>query len=145
MTNAIKPKNITFKKVEAEWYDYHETVKEIARLRESIMTPFDEEPDTNVGGGSNSVRAISNPTERIATRLMTSKQLTYLTQIVEAIEKVYNVLPDEHKKLVQLRYWKKGNKLTWDGVANQIHVSDRTARRWRNEIIQATIEVLGWR
>ena len=145
MTNQIKPKNITFKKVESEWYDYHETLKEIARLREMIMTPFDEDPDMNTGGGSNSVMDISKPTEKIATRLVTSKQLRYLTEIVGAIEKVYNVLPDDHKKVVQLRYWKKGNKLTWEGVANQIHVSDRTARRWRNEIIQATIEVLGWR
>lgn len=145
MTNAIKPTKITFKKTEAEWYNYHHTLKEIARLREEIMNPFDEEPDTNVGGGVNSVRIPGDPTERMATRLTTSRQLSYLTGIVEAIEQVYNAIPDNYKKLVRIKYWNKNNELTWDGIALELSVSKRQAIRWRDEIIHATVEVLGWR
>lgn len=145
MTNAIKPTKITFKKTEAEWYNYHHTLKEIARLREEIMNPFDEDPDTNVGGGSNSVRMPGDPTGRMATRLNTSKQLNYLNEIVEAIEQVYNALPDNYKNLVRIKYWNKNNKLTWEGIAREIHVSRRQAIYWRDEIIHATVEVLGWR
>lgn len=144
MTNAIKPTKITFKKVEFEWSNYHNTLKEIARIREEIMNPFNEYPDENFGGGSNSVRTISDPTETKAIRLIVSKQLDYLTEIANAIEQVYNALPNDYKKLVRVRYWSNKN-LNWDGIANEIHVHRSTAIRWRNEIVQATIEVLGWR
>lgn len=154
MRSAIKTTKITFKKTESEWYNYHNTLKEIARLREEIMNPFDEEVnDPTIVKGAASVRDVGDPTERMATRLVTSKQLSYLNEIVEAIEKVYNSLPDNYKQLVRLRYWNKNNPLSWDGVAmrlksqrnNEEGISVKQAQRWRDEIIQATIELLGWR
>lgn len=142
--NAIKTTKITFKKTESEWYNYHHTLKEIARLREEIMNPFDEEPDKNTGGGSNSVRKISDPTSNMATRLLNSRQLSYLTEITDAVERVYNALPDDYKELVRIRYWSKRDK-DWNAIACDLHVHRSTAIRWRNEVIQATIELLGWR
>jgi len=145
VTTAIKTKKITFKQVESEWYDYHNTLKEISRLRESIMNPFDEEPDTNTGGGANSVRNPGDPTGSMATRLTRNKQLNHLNDIVDAIDQVYNALPDDYKQLVRLRYWSKSRRLTWDGIALELGIGRATAIRRRKEIIQATIEVLGWR
>jgi RinA family phage transcriptional activator len=146
VTKSIKPKKITFKHAEAEWYNYHNTLKEIARLRESIMNPFDDDPeDPTIVKGANSVRIPGDPTQRLATRLTTSKQLSYLSEVVQAIEQVYNTLPDTHKELVRLRYWSKNNRLTWEGIALKLNVSKRQAIRWRDEIIIATIELLGWR
>ncbi|SEQ23121.1 phage transcriptional activator, RinA family [Virgibacillus subterraneus] len=143
---TLKPKKITFKHAESEWYNYHHTLKEIAKLREGIKYPFDEDPeDPTIVKGANSVRTPGNPTQRIATRLTTSKQLTYLTEVAEAVEQVYNALPDDYKKLVQLRYWSKSKDLTWDSLALELNVSRRQAIYWRKEIIQATVEVLGWR
>lgn len=144
MAQTIKPTKLTIKKVEAEWYNYHHTLKEIARLKEEIINPFDEEPDENDISGANSVRVPSDPTGNIAIRLTTSKQLNYLTEIVEAIERVYNALPDDYKRLVRVRYWSNRN-LNWDGIAAELHVHRSTAMRWRNEIVQATIDLLGWR
>lgn len=145
MSNAIKATKITFKKTEAEWYNYHNTLKEIARLREEIMNPFDEEPeDTNIVKGAASVRVPGDPTARMATRLTTSKQLNYLNEIVEAIDRVYNALPDNYKELVRIKYW-SNKDLTWDVIAEELYVNRSTAIRWRNEIVQATIELLGWR
>jgi RinA family phage transcriptional activator len=138
---ALKLRKTTFKKCEAEWYDYHKTLHEINLLREEIMNPFQEQ-DENIGGGRSTL--ISSPTERIATRLVTNKQLKYLTEVADAIEKVYNALPDDYKKLVRLRYWSNKN-LMWDGIESELHISKRQAMRWRDEIIQATVEVLGWR
>lgn len=143
MTQTIKPTKLAFKKAEAEWYNYHHTLKEIANLREEIMNPFKEFKDENVGGGRSNLPG--SPTERIATRLTTHKQLNYLVEIVEAIENVYNALPDEYKKLVRLKYWNKKKQLTWDGIALELNVSKRQAMRWRDDIILATVEVLGWR
>ena len=58
MLSAIKSKKVTFKHVESEWYSYHQTLREIARLREEIMNPFEDEPDTNIGGGVSNVYVI---------------------------------------------------------------------------------------
>lgn len=142
MSLTIKPTKLAFKKAEAEWYNYHNTLKEIAKLRQEIMNPV-QESDENIGGGKSNIPG--KPTERIATRLATHKQLRYLEEVVEAIEKVYNALPDNYKKLVRYRYWSKEKNLTWDGIALKLHVSKRQAMRWRDDIIHATMEVLGWR
>lgn len=143
MTSAIKPMKITFKKAEAEWRKYHQTLREISILREEIANPF-KDRDINSGEGKNSIRPKSDPTATVTTRMAVNKQLNYLTEVAKALEEVYNALPDEYKKLVQIRYWSRGTELTWDGVAEKLHVSKRQAMRWRDEIIQATLEVLGW-
>jgi RinA family phage transcriptional activator len=143
MSLAIKPTKTTFKKVESEWYSYHKTLKEIARLREEIMNPFNEDIDENIGGGRSN--QTSSPTERIASRLITHKQLNYLVQVTNAIEEVYNALPEDYKNLVRHRYWSKEKDLVWDVIADKLNVSRRQAFNWRKEIINATIEVLGWR
>ncbi|MDC3412542.1 transcriptional regulator [Terrihalobacillus insolitus] len=139
---STKPKKITFKHAESEWYNYHQTLKEIANLREEIMNP-PKEIDENIGGGRSGFT--TSPTEKIVTRLSTNKQLNYLVEVVEAIEAVYNALPNDYKKLVQIRYWRRDKRLTWDGIASELNVSRRQAIYWRDEIIQATVEVLGWR
>ncbi|GLY11394.1 hypothetical protein [Bacillus badius] len=139
---AIKLTKPTFKHIEAEWFAYHDTVTEIKRIREHIMFCTDNE-DENVGGGRSSLP--SAPTETIAIRLTMNKKLKYLEEIAEAIEKVFNALPDDYKKLVRLRYWSAKKDYTWDGLAKKLNVGRRTAIRWRDEIMQATGEVLGWR
>ncbi|WP_182200106.1 transcriptional regulator [Paraliobacillus salinarum] len=144
MATAIKVKKTTFKHIEAEWYNYHATLKEIANLREEIMYPMQEHEDINIVKGSNSVRQPGDPTQRIATRLTTNKRIKYLQEMVEAVETVYNALPDEYKNLVRIKYWSK-SRLTWEGVALELNVSKRQAMRWRDGIIQATAEVIGWR
>lgn len=140
--SSQKIKKTTFKKTESEWYDYHDTLKEIADLRQEIMNP-QKETDENTGGGQSNIPG--NPTEAMATRLITSKQLTYLEEVVTAIERVYNALPDDYKKLVRYRYWNRNNDLNWDEVARRCNISKRQGMRWRDEIIQATVEILGWR
>ena len=143
MTQVIELTKITFKKIEAEWFNYFNTKREIALIREEIMNPFQEKVDENIGGGRSN--EVGRPTERIATRLSLNKQLNHLQDIVEAIDQVYEALPEEYQKLVKLRYWSKNRQLTWDGIALELNISKRQAMRWRDEIIQATSEVLGWR
>ncbi|WP_277679238.1 transcriptional regulator [Gracilibacillus dipsosauri] len=136
----------TFKKIEAEWSNYHRTLREVKLLEDAILYPFNEDPDDpTIVKGANSVRMPGDPTLRTATRLSTHKQLSYLREITSAIETVYNESPDHYKKLVQYRYWTKGNSFTWENIALKLDISERQARRWRNEIVQATIEILGWR
>jgi RinA family phage transcriptional activator len=142
MTTATKLKKATFKHVESELYSYHDTLREINNLRKDIM--FTKEiDDENIGGGRNNLP--SSPTERIATRLATHKRLTQLEEVTHAISQVYTGLPADYQKLVRLKYWTRPQLKTWDGIAEEIPVSRRTAFNMRDEVVYAIGEVLGWR
>lgn len=142
MTVAATLKKATFKHIESEIYGYRETLKEIEILRKDIMFCSTND-DENVGGGRRSLP--SSPTERIGVRLATHRKLTRLEEVVLAIETVYEGLPADHKELVRLKYWTRPQTLTWEGIADQLHVSRATAIRWRDSIVMAISEVLGWR
>lgn len=142
MTAATKLKKATFKHIEAELYCYHDTLKEIERIRKDIMFCNDS-IDENVGGGRSNLP--SSPTERIGTMLLTHRRLQQLETIANAIKTVYERVSDEHKRLIQLKYWTRPQRYTWDGLADQLNISKRQAMRWRDEIVYAIAEVLGWR
>ncbi|GIN88694.1 hypothetical protein J6TS2_50800 [Heyndrickxia sporothermodurans] len=142
MTTAIKLKKATFKHIESELYAYHETVREIESLRQNIMFTKQND-DENIGGGRSSLP--SSPTERVATRLVTHKKLNQLEEIANAIQKVFTGLPEDYQKLVRLKYWTRPQMKTWEGIANEIPVSRRTAFNMRDEIVNSIGEVLGWR
>lgn len=139
---ATKLKKATFKHIESELYSYHDTLKEIEFLRRNIMF-CKENDDENIGGGRSSIP--SSPTEKIATTLTTHKRLTRLEEVANAIEKVFTGLPEEYQKLVKVKYWKRPQTLTWEGIAEELHVNRATAMRWRDSVIYAISEVLGWR
>jgi len=142
MPTITKIKKATFKHIEAELYHYHDTLREIEKLRKELIFA-NTGPDENVGGSSGNLPG--NPTERIGTKLATHKRLNQLEEIVSAIERVYERLPDDYKRLVELKYWTKPQLLTWDGIADKLHISKRQAMRWRDEIVSAIAEALGWR
>lgn len=132
----------TFKHIESELYSYHETLKEISNLRKNIMFCTENE-DENIGGGKSNLP--SSPTERIATKLTTHKMLIELESVTNAIYKIYTGLPEEYQKLVRLKYWTRPQLKTWEGIADSLHVNRATAMRWRDTIINAISEELGWR
>jgi RinA family phage transcriptional activator len=142
MTVATKLKKATFKHIESELYSYHDTLKEISNLRKDIMF-CSENDDENTGGGRNNLP--SSPTERIATRLATHKRLIQLEEVTNAIYKVFQGLPEDYQKLVRLKYWTRPQTLTWEGIADKLYITSRQAMRWRDDIIFAVAEVLGWR
>ena len=145
MTAAATKKDV-FKRVEVILYSYPQIKKEIQAIREHIM--FDkEEIDENVGGGRPSLPG--KPTERTATKLVTNERLEKLERMVKAIDDVYQSLPSEYKRLIQLRYWTSRQyrweqKMTWERIADELHVSRRKVFLMREEIIEAISEKLGW-
>lgn len=132
----------TFKHIEAEWFAYYDTKSEINRIRQHIIHCTDSD-DENTGGGKSNLPGA--PTERIALRLTMNRKLQHLEEIASAIEKVYSALPEEYKKLVRYRYWSRNERYDWQQIADMLHIGRRTAIRRRDEIIQVTSEVLGWR
>lgn len=129
--------------VEHNLYYYHEYNREIQRLRNDILYGVKITTDENIGGGRSNLP--SSPTERRTIELLTHRRLETLERVTDAIKTVYERLPEEKRKLVQLKYWTRPQKYTWDGIAEQLHVHRRQAMRWRDEIVCMIAELLGWR
>ncbi|MCZ8541976.1 hypothetical protein [Psychrobacillus psychrodurans] len=137
---AIKLRSGTIKHIEAEIYDYHDTLKRIKERREELMSnPPREE------GMPSSPTLPSSTVERYATRLTMDRQLQELERVALAVEHVYNLCDDGRKKLIRLKYWTKPQLKSWEGIALDLHISKRQAYRWRDEVVQAVGEQLGWR
>lgn len=132
-TKKITIKKSTFQYVESELYDYHETRKEIVRLKNDILYGS-AQPDNNGGGRSN---LPGDPTGKMGILLVSHKKIENLERMVSAIESVYEALPEDKKKMVFLKYWARPQTLTWDGVALEVDAHRTTVMRWRDEIICA--------
>jgi RinA family phage transcriptional activator len=128
----------TFQHIEQELYSYHSTKKEIEQLKNDIIHST---PKPFEGSRSNSV---SSPVEAKVSRLLTSKRIEFLQDVVQAIDEVFSELPDDKKRLVEMKYWKRPQLLTWEGIAMECNISRVTAFRWRDEIITAIGDKLGW-
>lgn len=139
--HKVKIKQGTFKHIESELYSYHETKKEIEWLKKDILlsghiSDLTKEGRTNIPG---------DPTGETAILMNTHRKIEQLERIVEAIEEIYGQLSEEKKKMIKLRYWTKPRTLTWEGIAKEIPAHRATVIRWRNEIIKAIADKLGWR
>ena len=132
----------TFKHIESELYCYWETIQEVKRIRLEIIEarPYQDE---NAGGSRGNLPG--DPTGRTVTTLLMHRRLEQLERIADAIRSVYEELPAEKQKLIKLRYWTKPQTRTWAGIAQMLHISERQARRWRDEIVFMIAERLGWR
>lgn len=126
--------------VEHNLYYYHEYLRDIERLRKDILYGRDNN-DENVGGRRGNLP--SSPTEQRAIELVTHRRLEKLGRVTHAIKTVYEALPDEKRKLIKLKYWTRPHRYTWDGIAEQLHITKRQAMRWRSEVIYAIAELLG--
>ncbi|PEP82125.1 transcriptional regulator, partial [Bacillus toyonensis] len=87
----------------------------------------------------------SRPTEHIGTQLIVHKKLRRLEELADAIESVYLLLEAEKQKLVKLKYWTKPQRKTWDGIAEDLYITKRTALRWRDGVVYAIAGKLGER
>lgn len=140
MLVSEKLSRAAFRHIEAELYSYHDTLKQIDRLRKQIIFSNDN-PDENIGGGKSNLPG--RPTERIATQLLTDKRLEKLEEMAGAIEYAYNALSDDHRKVIKTKYWSH-KRLTWDDVATQLNMHRNTAMKLRRDVIYMIAEKIGW-
>lgn len=131
----------SFQHIEKELRLYHQTINRISLRREEILYSHIE-TDTNIGGGKSNMP--SDPTFKKASALEADIKLKEMLRIAEAIEYVWSGLDDDRKRLVKLYYWTRPQTLTWEGIAIQLHVTSRTAKRWRNQVIKQIASFLGW-
>lgn len=127
-------KKSVFRYIEAELYDYHETLKEIDLLREEII-----EGSQRLASGKST--HISDPTASKVSRLLMDRRIRRLEEVATAIGRVYDNIPREKQRLIELKYWDK--RYTNTGVAQELHVGEMTFYRWRRHIIEAIAQELG--
>lgn len=132
----------TFKYIEKEIYSLHDTLKEIKLIEYEIVHGTDIDIDSPQPGRT-SVRTINDTTAIKATELVEHKRLKRMKEKVDAILKVYNSLPEEKKRLIELYYWDRPGELTWEGVAKELNMGRATAIRWRNSFVLRVAEEMG--
>lgn len=134
-----------FKYIELELYEYPDTVKEINMIRDNIInqSEFNEYPDENIGAGRSN--SITSTVELAVTRLATDKRLNHLEEMRAAISSVFNQSDPLTRDLIELKYWTKPQLLTFDGIAANLHISRRTAIRYRDNFVEMVAEKLGYK
>ncbi|WP_088104778.1 hypothetical protein [Halalkalibacter urbisdiaboli] len=58
---------------------------------------------------------------------------------------MYNQLDETHKKIIKMRYWNGRNGASWERIAVECNLGERTVYRYRDAIIEAIAEKVGWR
>lgn len=130
----------TFRYVESLWFRRMELIE---RLREIEMESKMYEPDENAG-----IKGQGKTSDPVADTVIqyefTRQSLQYksISEQLQAMDNVYNKLPDEYKKIVHLRYWSGKSAPMWEYVSKKTGYSERHARRIRDMIVVATAEEL---
>ena len=134
-------RNASLRLIEAEIRNYHQTLKDLRELEESIALPGQGE----FGNGTRSTEP-GDPTPARAYKMMTSAQLLEIRRRVDAIEYMLRVVqasPEPGRyDLIRLAYW--DGRYTVRGICDQLSISERTYYRWRREALQLVAEKLGW-
>lgn len=128
--------------VEAEIYAYPYRKRELERLRAEVLTPYNEDKDDNVGGGKSNLPG--DPTGRKAVALASHAKLLHLERVSDAIEEVYNRLPEVKREFVRVKYWTKPQRLTLAGICQELSISESTYKRWRRQVVDEVAKILGW-
>lgn len=145
INSQISIRRDVFRHVEAELYAYPYRKREIERLREEILNPYDDDPeDKTIVKGKNSVRMPGDPTGRKAIGLASHAKLLHMERVADAIEEVYERLPEVKKEFIRVKYWTIPQRLTTIGICEKLGISDRTFSRWRGQFVSAIAEILGW-
>jgi RinA family phage transcriptional activator len=125
----------TFRYIEQEIYNYHETKKSLDGLTDDIIysTPPYKEVRTN------DPKDITYETVAL---LATNKIRKRMIDTIYVIEIVFNELDPTIRDALEDKYWNKSH-LTWTDVASLHHVDRRTIYRWRTALVTEIATRLG--
>lgn len=129
----------TFKYVESLWFRYYDMQSKMKDIEMDVEIQEDVNKDIKAKGLTN------DPTAKEVFRIdyaRRNKQYQTLEKNVQAIEHVFNSLPDEYKTVARARYFTKHSK-QWRDIAHDTGYSVRHAIRIRDMIVTATAEKLG--
>lgn len=131
------------KKLEEYWINYNENIKQLKFREWELMSKNSD--DENSGGGSNSVRQISKPTEQLAVRLIEDKLHQNLTTVIKVIEQLYKELDEDTASIVNMRYWCSSRDfMEWEDIAFELGMTRSKVLRMRNSLLDETAVLIGY-
>lgn len=124
--------------VELQITDYHSNRRALADYHaQSIPSAVPKYGGTGGGHGGD-----SRPTELIGVRMASDQYIEHLTRSVAAVGAVLSRLSPEDRRLVRLRYWRRG--YTVEHAAQELYLSKSAAYRKLNAITTAVARELGY-
>ena len=124
--------------VELQITDYHSNRRALADYHaRSIPSAVPKYGGTGGGHGGD-----SRPTELIGVRMASDQYIEHLTRSVAAVGAVLSRLSPEDRRLVRLRYWRRG--YTVERAAQELYLSKSAAYRKLNAITTAVARELGY-
>lgn len=131
----MKLRKSTFRYIENEIYDHHDTKKALEELTEDIILstpPHKEIRSTDV----------SDPTFMTASMLATNKIRTRMIDTVYSIDIALINLDPEVRDVLEDKYWTR-TYMTWQQIADDHHVVIRTLNRWRTCFVEDVAKRMG--
>ncbi len=124
--------------VELQITDYHSNRRALADYHaQAIPSAVPKYGGTGGGHGGD-----SRPTELIGVRMASDQYIEHLTRSVAAVGAVLSRLSPEDRRLVRLRYWRRG--YTVERAAQELYLSKSAAYRKLNAITTAVARELGY-
>lgn len=143
MSTLRKLNKHDIQKLEEYWTNYNDNIK-LLKFREWELLSSNSD-DENSGGGSNSVRQISKPTEQCAIKLLEDKLFQNLLTITKVIRRLYEDLDAETQSIVDMRYWcTNRDRLEWEDIAFEIGMTRSKVLRIRNGLLDETARLIGY-
>ena len=130
-----------FKYIEAILRDYPDYDKYIEERERELFYPTTLYEDENIGGGRSG--EISKPTERKAITIAEDKRLCALSKYKTAVKDALEETDETTKAIIEQYYFARPQLKTWAGIANEIHVSERQCRRFRDAFFEMIEDKLG--
>lgn len=129
-------KRANFRLIEKELYCYEPTKADYERAREDIFnkTVTPEVPVYTGPGDPTVFRAMALQSSVL---IETGRRLAAIEHALEVIKK-----EPAREKLVRLKYFE--GRLTDEGIMSELHLPERTFRRWRREFVSLIAARLGW-
>ncbi|PTG53169.1 transcriptional regulator [Staphylococcus chromogenes] len=135
-------------KLEEYWNNYRNVKGQLAYRRYELLY---QPQDTNNGGGKSNLPG--RPVEQEVVRLYEDNKYRNLSEVVTAINDVYNQATPEQKFIIEHRYWEKDLTIyEWQDIAHELTklrdddkiISRDAVLRLRNKIMRDTAKRIGW-
>lgn len=125
--------------LEQELFAYTRMYELVEKIRQDIMTPYQEFEQVQ------EVRASGNSSvvENTVTRLINDKRLMRLQEIKEAVDYVYDNSNYVTREFMELYYFTKPRRFTVQGVSQNMNIGESTAYRIRRDVIGRFANELG--
>lgn len=130
-------------KLEEYWTNHNENVKLLKYREWELMSKNSN--DENTGGGANSVRSVSKPTEQLVVKLSEDKLYQNLSTITRTVEQLFLTLDEDTRAIVNMRYWCKARDfMEWEAIADDLGITRSKVLRIRNNMLDETAKLVGY-